>query len=187
MLNKKGTGFDDWVPALVNMVFIVIIVLFFVGYKISKEDIKFSLIDIAIRNMETDEFLLNYLQKNITLDINNDGIKDKIKMSDLIIFSFLKDEKDNYDILEEETKKILMELKKSDKSGWNIRMYLMPGDKKKVGIYTYRMYLSPAPIKPSGSTKSRAVSSVATTYLPLGKDDKYIKVKLEEVVEVKSW
>ncbi len=176
LTNKKGIGFDDITEILVTIFFILLIVFLFMNYQISKENTKFYGINIIKRNIEAHELLMNYLQRNTTFDINNDGAKEKITMTDLIIFSFLQDEKDTYNYLEEETKKILIELKRSDRSGWNMRIYLRwyqkldYREKVKIDTYTLKGDISPL--------------SEASVILPLGIDNKYIMVSLQEEGEV---
>ncbi len=183
MLNKKAVAIDDLVEALITMIFIVILIFFFVNYQIHKQNADFQEINKLKVDIEADEVLLSYLQKNITFDTNNDGVKEKIMMKDLIIFSFLKDKKDIYEILEEETKKILVEFKRSDKSAWNIQMYLYVYPKLD---YKKRLYVDISDFSDSRTTSPEVPESITTlseaiSFLPLGKDGEYIRIILQEV------
>ena len=166
MLNKKGTFFDDLPGIIATIIFIIIIIFLFSTYQIKRESVKFESIDIIKRNTEADEKMLLFLQKNIDFDINNDGIEEKTTITNLIIFSFLND---NYDNLKEETKKIMTELRRNERSGLKIKMYKMPEDKKKVEVET----------DTSGKSRSSSIF-----FLPLLKDDEYIKIELYESVSI---
>lgn len=179
MLNKKGVGFDDIVPALITLIFIVIIILIFASYQVHKEKAKYDSIYLMKTDIGAHELLLNYLQRNTTFDINNNGVKEKVTFADLIIFSFLQDKKDIYNYIEKETEKILLEYKRSDKSGWNMRAHL-----RWHGKLDYR-----EKIKVDTYTRSGTYSPLSQAFvmLPLGIDDKYIMVSLEEEAEVIPW
>jgi len=169
MLNKKGIGFDDIVETLIMVFFILLIVFLFANHQIRKESTKFCEINKIKMSIEADELLLNYLQKNITFDINKDSAKEKITIQDLIMQSYLNNDKDAHKELKKITEEFLQGAKRNAASGWSILIFLMPDKQELLSIDTYDVLFV-----------GENIASQSSTIIPLTISDKYILVGLYE-------